>query len=257
MTEPHGVPLPQVPLPQTVADDGREARPAPATSADGRPVGRPAPQYGEYAPEGWVNPVEAERERRDREAAARRRELAALEAARARQTRSGPPGRAGGGVPRPGSTTGPDDHARKRPGAGPGTGPGAAPGVRSRFGASPGDLMITVLLLVFGLTTVLQQLVGIGSVASQVALQIEQRYVALANPQALVPATALSAVIGAVLFAGALWLSVIRLRRRRVTFWVPLVAGALAGLVTTIVYVVVIMHDPAFVSWIMAHRGTA
>jgi len=40
---------------------GREARPASAGSAtgraDGRVHGRPAPGYGEYAPEGWVNPV--------------------------------------------------------------------------------------------------------------------------------------------------------------------------------------------------------
>lgn len=251
------VPLPQVPLPRMDTDDGLEARPAPAVSADGRPVGRPAPQYGEYAPEGWVNPVELERQRRERDAAEHRRELAALEAARAQQARSGPPVRTGGSparrdTTRSGATAGADrSGASGRRGA-----PGAPGAARSRFGASPGDLMITVLLLVFGLTTVLQQLVGIGNVAAQVARQIEQRYVALEDPQALVPATALSAVIGAVIFAGALWWSIVRLRRRRVTFWVPLAAGALAGAVTTIVYVVVIMHDPAFVTWIVAHGGS-
>jgi hypothetical protein len=115
--------------------------------------------------------------------------------------------------------------------------------------------MVTVLLLVFGLTTVLQQLVGIGTAATTVARQVELRYVALEDPQALVPAAALSAVIGMVLFAGALWWSIVRLRRRQVTFWVPLAAGALAGAVTTIVYVVVIVHDPAFAAWFVAHGG--
>ncbi|KQO62829.1 DUF6264 family protein [Curtobacterium sp. Leaf261] len=258
MTDPHEVPLPQQPpaqqppaqqppVPQTGTTDGREARHAPALSADGRPIGRPAPRYGEYAPEGWVNPAEVERQRRERAAAEQRRELAALEAARARATRSVPPGRNRGTPPHPDPRR-PDQPRsdRARPGA-----------ARSPYGASPGDLMITVLLLVFGLTTVLQQLVGIGNVASQVARQIEERYVALEDPQALVPATVLSAVVGAVLFAAALWLSIVRLRRRQVTFWVPLAAGALAGAVTTIVYVVVVMHDPAFVSWIVTHRGGA
>ncbi len=58
--------------PGHVADtaDGLEARRTPATSAagaqDGRVHGRPAPQYGEYAPEGWVNPV-VEHERREQQ----------------------------------------------------------------------------------------------------------------------------------------------------------------------------------------------
>jgi hypothetical protein len=69
-----------VPPRATPAAHGREARVAPDTSADSDrggagagAAGRPAPQYGEYAPVGWVNPVLAEQERqeqRDREHAA-------------------------------------------------------------------------------------------------------------------------------------------------------------------------------------------
>lgn len=75
--------------PGHVADtaDGLEARRTPATSAaaaqDGRVHGRPAPQYGEYAPEGWVNPV-VEHERREHEP--RSPEPAAATAAPARAT---------------------------------------------------------------------------------------------------------------------------------------------------------------------------
>lgn len=75
--------------PGHVADtaDGLEARRTPATSAagaqDGRVHGRPAPQYGEYAPEGWVNPV-VEHERREQEP--RSPEPAAATAAPARAT---------------------------------------------------------------------------------------------------------------------------------------------------------------------------
>jgi hypothetical protein len=237
------VPLPQVPVPQPAPQAGQ--RPAPALSADGRPVGRPAPQYGEYAPDGWVNPVVADRERREQEAAARRRELAASEAARVQQRRSVPPVRnpadrsTGPAAPdaRPSSTGAPTAH-------------------RTRFGASAGDVMATVLLLAFGLTTVLQQVIGVGRVASQVAEQIAQRYVPLADPTALVPAAAWSAIVGAVVFVGALWWSIVRLRSRKTTFWVPLAAGAFAGVFSTILYVAVIMHDSAFVCYVLSNGGS-
>ena len=77
--------------PGHVADtaDGLEARRTPATSAagaqDGRVHGRPAPQYGEYAPEGWVNPV-LEHERPAQERAERPAEPAAASEAPAPAT---------------------------------------------------------------------------------------------------------------------------------------------------------------------------
>ncbi|MFZ7088366.1 DUF6264 family protein [Curtobacterium sp. RRHDQ10] len=234
------VPLPQFPPPTPVQRAPPQQRPD-TLSADGRPIGRPAPQYGEYAPEGWVNPVIADRERRERDAAARRRELAALEAARAQQGRSGPPVRNPAGP-----TTG--------PGAPDGRGgrPGAA---RMGFGASPGDLMATVLLLVLGTTTVLQQAVGVRQLAAEVAQQLARRSIALSDPGALVGAASWSAVIGVVLLVGALVWSVLRLRRGRVTFWVPLAAGALASVVSALIYVVVAMHDPAFVASVAQNGG--
>ncbi|PZE75404.1 MULTISPECIES: DUF6264 family protein [unclassified Curtobacterium] len=206
-----------------------ERRPDPADAA-GRTVGRPAPQYGEYAPEGWVNPVEVERARGEREAAERRRAEADDQRRPVPVGRVGPPGRAPG---------------RSRP---------AVP-TSGRFGASPGDLLLTVLLLAFGFTTVVQQLFGISHTAATIADQIAARYTELAHPEALVPASALCAVVDLVLLIGTVWWSVARLRRRRVTFWVPLVGGAVAGAFSVVVYVVVLAHDPAYVTWMVTHSG--
>jgi hypothetical protein len=205
---------------------GLEARGDAAPSA--APVGRPAPEYGEYAPEGWVNPVLVEQERREREAAAREAAQAGNRGTGpARPTGTEPPGR---------SATGSQAQAR-------------------RFGASPGDALATLLLLALGLTTVLQQVTGIGRLSSQVAQEIADRYTELTNPGALVPATVVAAIVGVFLLVGAAWWSIVRLRRAKRAFWVPLLAGAVAGIVSTAAYVVVIMQDPAFSAWMAAHTG--
>lgn len=188
---------------------------------------RPVPRYGEYAPEGWVNPVEVERARRERAAAEQRRAQASA-----------------GGVPSPGSRPGPPGSPDRRAGA-----------PTSRFGASAGDVLVTILLLAFGFTTVVQQLFGISRTAATIADEIAARYTALAHPEALVPASALCAVVDLAVFVGVVWWSVARLRRHRIAFWVPLLGGAVAGAVSVVVYVVVLAHDPAYVTWMVTHSG--
>lgn len=224
-------------------DTGLEARGdsapsvAPAAAQDPtRPVGRPAPEYGEYAPEGWVNPVLVEQERREREAAAREAAQGAAGVAAGAGDRRTDAGRQTG-TPPPGRTEdGSQTQAR-------------------RFGASPGDVLATLLLLALGLTTVLQQVTGIGRLSSQVAQEIADRYTELTDPGALVPATVVAAIVGVFLLVGAAWWSIVRLRRAKRAFWVPLLAGAVAGVVSTAAYVVVIMQDPAFMAWMAAHAG--
>jgi hypothetical protein len=228
--------VPPLPVPESATAAGLEAVPAPATSADGRPAGRPAPQYGEYAPEGWVNPVFAEQARREREAEARRLEDA--EAAKRWELAGGSPERfrGTGAVP-------PD----RRANGGGGSQEGA--GVRRL----PRDAVLTVLLLAFGLVSVIQQLSGITGIAGQVAAELAARYTALSDPHALVSAAATSAVGTAVLFVLAAWWSVLRLRRRRSSFWIPLLGAAIAAVFSTIVYVVVVMHDPSFAAYLAQH----
>jgi len=196
--------------------DGLEARHATAPSAtgptDGRVHGRPAPQYGEYAPEGWVSPVRLEEERRE-------------QAQRAEEAR------------------------RPEPTAAPAPSAARATPVAGRFGASPIDFVLTVGLLVIGLWSVVEAL-SVGSVASTIRTVVEQQYTDLSNPAALSSAVLVRAVVLVVLFVLVAWWSIRRLRARRWTFWVPLVGGVVATVLGMVPVMVVIFQDPQFAAYL-------
>jgi len=224
---------------------GQEARGASPTSAagpvDGRPQGRPAPGYGEYAPEGWVNPVLVEQERQERERQAReRQDQASAAGARDAAPSDGVHGdRAGTDV---------------RSGAVPAGAQGSM--ARSRFGRTPADFVLTVGLLAFGLVSVVQSL-SVGKVASTVRRTLEAQYTALNDPSALSTAAAIAAITNVVVFALVAWWSIRRLRARKRTFWVPLVGAVVATAISVIAFVVVVMQDQAFVNFMLRQSGGA
>ncbi|UWD83441.1 DUF6264 family protein [Curtobacterium flaccumfaciens] len=224
---------------------GQEARGASPTSAagsvDGRPQGRPAPGYGEYAPEGWVNPVLVEQERQERERQARERQ----DQASAADARDAAPS---DGVH--GDRAGTD----VRPGAVPAGAQGSM--VRSRFGRTPADFVLTVGLLAFGLVSVVQSL-SVGKVASTVRRTLEAQYTALNDPSALSTAAAIAAITNVLVFALVAWWSIRRLRARKRTFWVPLVGAVVATAISVIAFVVVVMQDQAFVNFMLRQSGGA
>jgi hypothetical protein len=224
---------------------GQEARGASPTSAagpvDGRPQGRPAPGYGEYAPEGWVNPVLVEQERQERERQARERQ----DQASATGVRDAAPS---GGVH--GDRAGTD----VRSGAVPAGAQGSM--ARSRFGRTPADFVLTVGLLAFGLVSVVQSL-SVGQVASTVRRTLETQYTALNDPSALSTAAVVAAITNVVVFALVAWWSIRRLRARKRTFWVPLVGAVVATAISTIAFVVVVMQDQAFVDFMLRQSGGA
>lgn len=224
-----------VPPRGTTAVDAQEARitsdsAVAATQTTGAaPAGRPAPQYGEYAPEGWVNPVLLEQERQERED----RERAAASAA---------PGTAGGSG-RSAVRTRAAATADREPTT------GDASSVR-RLGASPVDVLLTFVLLGMGLVSVVQSL-SIGSVASTVREQLETTYTALQDPGALNGAAMISSVVMLVVFALVFWWSVVRLRAGRRSFWVPLLGGAVATLLSAVVFAAVVLQDDGLVAAMM------
>ncbi|MFL0359634.1 DUF6264 family protein [Curtobacterium flaccumfaciens] len=227
---------------------GQEARSASPTSAagpaDGRPQGRPAPGYGEYAPEGWVNPVLVEQERQERQERERqaqeRQDQASAAGLRDVAPSDGVHGdRAGTDV---------------RSGAVPARAQGSM--ARSRFGRTPADFVLTVGLLAFGLVSVVQSL-SVGQVASTVRRTLEAQYTALNDPSALSTAAAVAAVTNVVVFALVAWWSIRRLRARKRTFWVPLVGAVVATAISTIAFVVVVMQDQAFVDFMLRQPGGA
>ena len=210
--------------------DGLEARPAAGTSAagdaDGRDHGRPAPQYGEYAPEGWVNPVLVEQERRER-------------AERAHESDRPVVGR-----PVASRSSERADRDRTQPDTGP------AP-VASRYGASPLDFVLTVGLLFMGLWTTVQAL-AVGTVASATRTFVERQYTEMADPAGLSQAALVRAGIVVVCFVLVAWWSVRRLRARRRTFWVPLSGGVVASFLGAVPLLLVVFRDPAVVEYV--HR---
>jgi hypothetical protein len=220
------------------AGTGQEARGAfPTTAAgpaNGRPQGRPAPGYGEYAPEGWVNPVLVEQERQERE-----------------QQDQAPVARVRDAAPSDG-VHGDRAGTDARSGAVPA---GAQPSMaRSRFGRTPADFVLTIGLLAFGLVSVVQSL-SVGEVASTVRRTLETQYTALNDPSALSTAAAIAAITNVVVFALVAWWSIRRLRARKRTFWVPLVGAVVATAISTIAFVVVVMQDQAFVDFMLRQSG--
>lgn len=212
-----------------------------AAAGPAGPVGRPAPQYGEYAPEGWVNPVLAEQERQEQ----RDREHAAASAVASAA-------RSNGTAERTNRTTARTNRTAERTPQGDRRGaptPHDGAPIR-RLGASPVDLLLTLVLLAMGLVSVVQSL-SIGSVASTVRQTLETNYTELQDPGSLNGAAMISAVGMLVVFALVLWRSVVRLRAGKRTFWVPLLGGAVATLFSSVVFVIVVFQDDGFVAAMM------
>jgi hypothetical protein len=218
-----------------------DADAAGAGAAGAGVVGRPAPQYGEYAPEGWVNPVLAEQERQEQ----RDREHTAASAAASAVRSNGTAERTNRTTARTNRTAERTPQGERR--AAPTPHDGAA---RRRLGASPVDVLLTFVLLAMGLVSVVQSL-SIGSVASTVRQTLETNYTELQDPGTLNGAAMISAVGMLVVFALVLWWSVVRLRAGKRTFWVPLLGGAVATLFSSIVFVIVVFQDDGFVAAMM------
>ncbi|MEV7931671.1 DUF6264 family protein [Curtobacterium sp. NPDC089185] len=227
---------------------GREARPASATSAGGRADGRvhgtPAPEYGEYAPAGWVNPVLVEQERQaaeeQRRDAAQRQEAAQGRDADAR---------------RPSGTVRQASDRRDRATSGPDGRRGSSTSATepaSPYGASRLDFVLTVGLLTLGLWTVLGTL-DTGQTASRTRATVEQRFTTMSDPSTMSLAAVLIALSGIVLLALTTWWAVARLRRRKWSTWVPLLGGVVWLTVVVVVLTVVVLADPNLHEWFVGH----
>lgn len=167
----------------------------PGSSPPEDPVPRPKPQYGEYAPPGWVSPYELE-QRQERERARREQQ-------ESRDLDSG--------LTRPAFDTG----------------TGAAPGLQQ---APPWDRPLTNVLLAIGMAGMLFGVYG----GAMLPTVIEQagilQDVDLTPPPWTQAAGIAVAVAQIVLYALAVIGSRVRLNAGRRAFWVPLAAGVLAAI---------------------------
>ncbi|MCJ0700006.1 DUF6264 family protein [Frigoribacterium faeni] len=188
---------------------------------------RPRPRYGEYAPEGWVNPV------------------APVE------TQTPPPGRSDGTAPTP--QAGPRDATT--PGA---WGAPPRPGAGDLSGARRFDRVATFVLLGIGLYSVISNVVMASTFSSTLLSALSGAGYstdAFTGQEALQRSGVIIAVLTVAVFAITLMWSIRRLAARKVTFWVPLSAGVLMSIVQMVLVLGVLFGDAAFVQSILDGSG--
>jgi hypothetical protein len=209
-----------------------------------QPDERPRPRYGEYAPDGWVSPVPQE-------------DAAASAPPAPAATAPVPPAPAPQQAP---TSAGDYDW---------GTPTGAPRRPREQGGGKPrtADVVISVLLLGWGLiagplatmataftTPATQSLAALGGsdlveLYSSIGLETEGVMIHFGNSWAILAGLAVG------LWLGAAWLTVRRLRVRRIAFWVPIVAGAVFFVVQLVVLGAVIAASPDMVERLTTTPG--
>ncbi len=178
---------------------------------------RPRPQYGEYAPPGWVSPVTGEEP-----------STAADEASTARKQQQERPAQQA-----PAPQQGAYDWGTPKP-------------VRTSGRFRTGDLVASVLLLGVGLAFVLS---AFSAAATDIGPQLLAAYRSLGFDTDGVTfdfgnSWAIIAGVGTGLWLGAAVWTVRRLRARKLAFWVPLAAGALFFIVQFVILAAVVAASP-------------
>ncbi|WP_400999609.1 DUF6264 family protein [Agromyces sp. GXQ0307] len=179
---------------------------------------RPRPQYGEYAPEGWSwQPPGDER----------------TDAAASAPAPPPPPA-----APAPTRETGsPAVDATARP-----------PRTTDRF--------FTILLLALGAIGAWNTSVSLQQLPGAIQSVYTDQGVGTYSPQPWLPTLALiGTVFMLALYAAVLGWSIMRLRARKLAFWVPLVGGAVAFLATMVLTSIVFFTDPTFQSYLERMTG--
>lgn len=222
MSQPHAPGTPDDPARTSGADGLPGASPAPAQPAPtSQPASaprdeRPRPQYGEYAPEGWTWQPPADARVPDAPAPA------AAPAPHAAPAPWAPPARLG--VPGAASTPAP---------------------------SASWDRVATIALLVFGGFGAWSTATSMQQLARQIQMSYDMMSIGQYTPPPWLPTISLiGTVVQLALYAAVLWLSLVRLRARRVAFWIPLAGGAVSFLVTVAILAIVMLNDPTYVSFL-------
>lgn len=212
MTQHHAAGAPEDPARR--AAEGDPAAP-PAAPRDERP----RPQYGEYAPEGWTWQPPADQRTSD-----------------PAPQMSAPPA-----PPSPAAL--------------------AAASAREARPDRPVDRIITIMLLVLGVFGAWSAIGSLQSVPTLLPEALRQTSEALGTGGAVfdytpgpeVPGLILAGqIIQVALWVLTAWWSIVRMRARRLAFWVPLVGGALSFVALYAIILAIILNDPALVERLSA-----
>ncbi|WP_448810634.1 DUF6264 family protein [Agromyces bauzanensis] len=215
MSQPHAPGTPEESARPAGADGVPGASPTPADASSTPRDERPRPQYGEYAPEGWTwQPPAGERTSDP-----------------APQMATPPPA-----APAP-----------WRPAPAPGA-PRAASGITP---APSWDRIATIALLVFGAVGAWSTASSMQQLAQQIQLSYDMLAIGQYTPPPWLPTISLvGTIVQLALYAAVVWLSLVRLRARRLAFWIPLAGGAVSFLITVVILAIVMLNDPTYMSFL-------
>jgi uncharacterized membrane protein YhaH (DUF805 family) len=192
---------------------------------------RPRPRYGEYAPEGWVSPVAP---------------ADAAPPAGQGQGQAAPTAQQPGQQPTPWSQH--SQHGQGAGGAQPYQGPPAAAPVMST-GRRVDRVATFVLLGLAGYNVISNLVLVSGFSRTLLSAFAAQGYPVddFSGQAALQQAGGAIAIVSLVVFVPMLVLTFRRLRAGKISFWVPLTAGAVVTVVQMVLVLSVFLGDPAFV----------
>jgi len=119
------------------------------------------------------------------------------------------------------------------------------------------DRILSIALLAFGLYNVITGVVQFRDLGAMLNQVYELQGVGTYSETALTGALSTVIVVSqVVIYLVTLFVTMSLLRRGKLAFWVPLVGGALAGLIVTVSLLVLMGSDPSFIAYVNEMNAT-
>ncbi|WP_308799236.1 DUF6264 family protein [Agromyces silvae] len=202
---------------RTADETGGRSAAAPVPPRDERP----RPRYGEYAPEGWSWQPPAD-------------ETTSADATPA---------------PAPAAATTP---AQPAPVA-----QDTPAGAAERKPAPAWDRIITIALLVLGAFGAWDSARSMQQLGQQIQTTYNMLGIGDFTPPEWLPTLSVAGIVLQLsLYATVLGLTILRMRRRRIAFWIPLTGGAVSVVITVVFMAVVVFSDPTYLGFIQSQVPT-
>lgn len=116
------------------------------------------------------------------------------------------------------------------------------------------DLVLSVGLLAYGLLNVIAGFVQFSDLGQLINEIYAAQGIGKFTPTSLSSSLGIVVnLVNVVLWIGALLVTVRLLRRGKLAFYLPLIAGALASIVAAVCMVVLLLSDPAFAAYVSSH----
>lgn len=117
------------------------------------------------------------------------------------------------------------------------------------------DIVVTTVLLLLGVFDVVTSLSTFANFAPELTKVYEQVGIGgTASETLAVPFGLAINIVRVSLLVVTIVVSLLLIARHRRAFWVPLAGYALAGLVTSILVVIVMVNDPAYIAWMTQYQ---